>query len=67
MPRAIDAYRSILERAPALTSVNLQIGHAFREKLEPDQALAAYQTALAADPGNAEVLAAIDDVSQTRR
>ena len=63
---AIDAYRSILEQAPALTSVHLPIGHAFREKQQPDQALAAYQAALAADPGNAEVLAAIDAVSQTQ-
>ena len=37
---AIDAYQSILDRAPALTSLSLQIGHAFREKQEPEQALA---------------------------
>lgn len=64
---AIDAYRSILERAPALTSLSLQIGHAFREKQEPDQALAAYRTVLAADPSNVEARAAIDAVSQTAR
>ena len=64
---AIDAYRSILERAPALTSLSLQIGHAFREKQEPDQALAAYRTVLDADPSNAEARAAIDAVSQTVR
>ena len=58
---------AILERAPALTSLSLQIGHAFREKQEPDQALAAYRTVLDADPSNAEARAAIDAVSQTVR
>jgi len=64
---AIDAYRSILERVPALTSLSLQIGHAFREKQEPDQALAAYLTLLDTDPSNVEALAAIDAISQTAR
>ena len=64
---AIDAYRSILERTPALTSLNLQIGHAFREKLEPEQALAAYRRVLDADPSNVEARAAIDVVNQTAR
>ncbi len=64
---AIDAYRTILERAPALTSLSLQIGHAFREQKDPDQALAAYRTVLDADPANAEALAAIDALSQTPR
>ena len=56
---AIDAYRAILSLAPALTSVNLPIGHALRAKREPEQALAAYRSALSADPTNPEVLAAI--------
>ena len=64
---AIDAYRSILERTPALTTLSLQIGHAFREKQEPDQALAAYRTVLDADPSNVEARAAIDALSQTAR
>ena len=64
---AIDAYRSILERTPALTTLSLQIGHAFREKQEPDQALAAYRTVLDADPSNVEARAAIDAVSQPVR
>ena len=64
---AIDAYRSILERAPALTSLSLQIGHAFREKQEPDSALAAFRTVLDADPSNVEARSAIDALSQTGR
>jgi len=59
---AIDAYRAILELAPALTSINLQIGHAYREKRDQDRALAAYQQALSADPDNREILMAIDTV-----
>lgn len=56
---AIDAYRDILDLAPALSSVNLSIGHVYRAKREPERALAAYRSALAADPTNPGVLAAI--------
>lgn len=61
---AIDAYRLLLERVPALTSLGLQIGHAFREKQDPAQALAAYRTVLDGDPSNVEALAAIETISQ---
>ena len=64
---AIDAYRSIIQRAPALTSLSLQIGHAFREKQEPNEALAAYRTVLEADPSNVQARAAIDALSQVIR
>ncbi len=64
---AIDAYRSIIQRAPALTSLSLQIGHAFREKQEPNEALAAYRTVLDADPSNVQARAAIDALSQVIR
>ena len=56
---AIDAYREILNLVPALTSVNLPIGHALRAKRQPEQARAAYRSALSADLTNPEVLAAI--------
>ena len=64
---AIDIYRSIVAQAPALTSVYLQIGHAFLAKQQPDLALSAYQTALAADPASAEILGAISAVSGSER
>ena len=57
---AIEAFQDLLELAPALTSVNLSLGHAWRAKREPERALAAYRSALAADPANREALAAID-------
>ena len=49
---AIAAYRVILNRAPVLTAVNLQIGAAFRSKQDYDAALAAYNDILRAEPGN---------------
>ena len=42
--RAIDAYEAVLERAPPLTSLHLQIGHAYREKRETERALEAYRS-----------------------
>ena len=56
---ALDAYRGILDLAPALTSVHLSIGDVHRARREPERALAAYRSALAADPTNREARAAI--------
>lgn len=56
---AIEAYGTLLTSAPALTSVNLQIGHAHRELLESDQAIASYRAALTADPASPEAAAAL--------
>ena len=60
--RAIDAYEELLERAPALTSLHLQIGHAYREKEEPERALAAYRTVPSETPAGAEATAAIEAI-----
>ncbi len=49
---AIEAYRGILARNPALSLINIQVGNAYRLKKDYDQALAAYQEALKANPGN---------------
>lgn len=40
---AISAYQVILTQVPNFTSLNLQIGHAYREKQDYDLARAAYQ------------------------
>ena len=61
---AIDAYRAVLELAPALTSVHLPLGHALLATGESSDALASYELALEADPGNVAVLAAITEASQ---
>ena len=49
---AVAAYRSIMERAPTLGVINLQIASAYRNKKDYDGALAAYHALLKADPGN---------------
>jgi tetratricopeptide (TPR) repeat protein len=50
--QAIAAYNAILQKAPALTMINLQIGRAYRLKKDYDAALGVYQKMLAADPNN---------------
>ena len=60
--RAIDAYEAVLERAPPLTSLHLQIGHAYREKRETERALEAYRSVPAETPAGAEATAAIEEI-----
>jgi Flp pilus assembly protein TadD len=48
--QAIEAYRSIMNRTPALSIINLQIAAAYRSKKDYDAALAAYRDLLAAEP-----------------
>src|SRR5262245_27614321 len=49
---AITAYKSLLEKAPPLTAINLQIAAAYRNKKDYTAATAAYESVLKADPGN---------------
>jgi Tfp pilus assembly protein PilF len=49
---AIAKYRAILQKAPTLTAINLQIAAAYRNKKEYDNAIAAYNDVLKADPNN---------------
>lgn len=48
--QAIASYKNILNRAPALSIVELQIGAAYRNKKDYDNAIAAYDELLKADP-----------------
>ena len=57
---AIDAYAEMLERVPQLTSLNLQIGHAYREKRDFERALAAYRAVPADSPAAREAAAEIE-------
>ena len=57
---AIDAYAEMLERVPQLPSLNLQIGHAYREKQDFRRALAAYRAVPADSPAAREAAAAIE-------
>ncbi len=51
---AIEAYEAVLARVPFLTTINLQIGHAYREQKEYSEARAAYEEVLRTDPANEE-------------
>lgn len=57
---AILAWRDVLARVPALTSVHLQLGALYERKPDTERALAAYRQLLAIEPGNARALAAIE-------
>jgi len=56
---AITAWRDVLARVPALTSVHMQLGALYERKADPERALAAYRQLLELEPGNAGALAAI--------
>lgn len=57
---AIDAYEVILDRVPTLTSLNLQIGHAYLEKRDYTRARAAYRAVPADTPAAEEAAAALE-------
>ncbi len=56
---AIDAYEAVLTTVPRLTGLHVQIGHAYREKNDVEQALAAYRAVPTGDPASAEAQGAI--------
>ncbi len=49
---AIAAYNVILQKTPALTMINMQVGRAYRMKKDYDGALATYKKILDAEPTN---------------
>ena len=51
---AVTAYKAIVEKAPSLSSINLQIGEAYINKKDYDAAISAYGELLKADPANAK-------------
>ena len=56
---AIEAYEAVLARIPFLTTINLQIGHAYREQKEYSKARAAYEEVLRSDPTNDKAMDAL--------
>jgi Tfp pilus assembly protein PilF len=63
---AINAYRSILDKAPPLSAINLQIAAAYRNKKDYAAAMAAYDAALKSDPGNQRAIIGIATLSLER-
>ena len=61
---AVAAYRDLLAKMPALTSVHLQLGVLFERKGDVEAAAAAYQAALKADPSNARARTALDRLAR---
>ena len=49
---AITAYRAILTKTPALSSINLQLAASYRQKKDYQNAVASYEALLAAEPAN---------------
>src|SRR5262249_4827204 len=49
---AINSYRALIDKTPALSVLNLQIAAAYRNKGDYERALAAYNGLLKVDPAN---------------
>jgi tetratricopeptide (TPR) repeat protein len=56
---AVAAYREILTRVPAMTSIHLRLGSLHERKSDPAAALAAYRELVRLEPANDRALAAI--------
>ena len=59
---AIASYEAVLKQVPLLTSLHLQIGHAYREKKDFERALLAYRAVPAHTTAGAEAESAIQDL-----
>jgi tetratricopeptide (TPR) repeat protein len=57
---AILAWRELVAKIPALTSVYLEIGALYERKPDPERALATYRQLLEIEPGNSKALAGLD-------
>jgi lipopolysaccharide biosynthesis regulator YciM len=64
MDEAVAAYRQVLDRVPALTSVHLQLGALFERRHDTASAIAEYQAMLKADPANVKARAALDRLAR---
>ncbi len=59
---AISAYQVILEQVPQLTSLNLQIGHAYKEIQDFSEARAAYSKVPSNTPASKEAESALQEL-----
>ena len=57
---AILAWRELVAKIPALTSVYLEIGALYERKPDPERALATYRQLLEIEPGNSKALAGLE-------
>jgi tetratricopeptide (TPR) repeat protein len=61
---AAAAYREILTRVPALTSIYLRLGSLHEARSDPGAALSAYQRLIELEPDNAAARSAVDRLSK---
>jgi tetratricopeptide (TPR) repeat protein len=66
LDEAIERYKEIGARAPALSSVHLQLGYLYERKGDAQAAAGEYQAVLEADPDNAKAKAGFERVSTPR-
>ena len=59
---AISAYQVILEQVPQFSSLNLQIGHAYKEKQDITEARAAYRKVPSNTPASKEAESALKEL-----
>jgi len=64
LDEAIAAYREVLDRVPALSTVHLQLGALFERRHDTTAAAAEYQAMLKADPANVKARAALDRLAR---
>jgi len=64
---AIAAWREVLAKVPALTSIHLRIGALYERQPDPERALAAYRQLLEIEPGNEKARAAVERLSPKKR
>jgi Flp pilus assembly protein TadD len=57
--QAIDAFQAILQKAPKLTVLNMQIGAAYRNMKQYDKAIEVYNEVLKANPNDDKAIVAI--------
>jgi tetratricopeptide (TPR) repeat protein len=62
---AIISYRAALVKAPALTSIGLQIGNAYRQKKDDAMAVEAFETVLKTDPANGTALYELGEIRES--
>jgi tetratricopeptide (TPR) repeat protein len=62
---AITGYSAALTKAPALTSIGLQLGSAYRQKKDTAKAVEAFETVLKSDPANGTALYELGDIRQS--
>jgi Flp pilus assembly protein TadD len=59
---AISSYSAVLAKAPALTSVGLQIGNAYLQKKDDAKAVEAFEGVLKSDPANGTALYELGEI-----